>query len=94
MMEETVMEIPERTKGEEWQPPVLKRQRTDSQQSMADVFFVQYAVCILLLTVLFVIRLCDEEMFRTILVQFRTRTHAGTEEWILQLAEFLHQLWS
>ena len=98
MQEDTILEIPERTEEEPgWQPPVLTKAEIPENphsQSCADVFFVQYIICILLLTALFAVRLYDANVFRDTVNLFDERSHADSEPWILHLIELVKSLWN
>ncbi len=92
-MEETIIEIPD-TPDDGWQPPVLKHQKagkSSKAQNCTDVFFIQYVVCILLVTAVFIIRLYDEMLCDSILGQFAAQTHAPDAQFIGQLASILQR---
>lgn len=96
-MEETVIEIPEAAPEEGWQPPVLTQQKSEKPpkiQSCADVFFIQYVVCILLLTAVFAIRYYDRALCDSMLTGFQEQTHAPTEVFVTELIAFLQSQWS
>ena len=96
-MEETVIEIPETTPEEGWQPPVLTHEVSEkpkSSQRCSDVFFVQYVVCILLITAFFVIRFADAEMGERTAQHFLEQSHAPTAEFAEELIGFLKSKWS
>ncbi len=95
-MEETLIEIPETTEENGWQPPVLTHCEPDKPtkpQRYSDVFLIQYVICLLFATSVFVLHctaqlLCDSMMQRVL-----ARIHAPTEPWITQLIAFLEQQW-
>lgn len=95
-MEETMIEIPEPTEENGWQPPVLTHCEPDKPikpQRCTDVFLIQYVICLLFATSVFVLyctarSLCDAMMLRIL-----AWVHAPTEPWILQLIDFLEQQW-
>lgn len=97
-MEDVIVEIP--AEEAEWQPPVLKTEvreeqpETGSGQSVADVFFMQYVICILLMTLLLVVRLYDEALFRSVTDTFQARTHAPSAPWAEELLLMVKNLWS
>lgn len=97
-MEDVIVEIP--AEEAEWQPPVLKTELREehppkeSGQSAADVFFMQYVICILLLTLLLVVRLYDEALFKSVTDTFQARTHAPSEPWAEELILMVRGLWS
>lgn len=97
-MEDVIVEIPVQTEETEWQPPVLRteerKERPESPRSAADVFFMQYVICILVLTLLFVVRLYDEALFRDVTETFREQTHAPSEPWAEELMLLVKGLWS
>lgn len=99
MHEEMILEIPEQTdEMAEWEPPVLKNaeipENKKRSQSCADIFFIQYIICILLLTALFSVRLLDEQIFQHTIYLFQEYTHAESEPWILSLIEQGKQIWN
>lgn len=99
-MEDVIVEIPQPTEETPWEPPVLKTEVHEEQpekkdmQSAADVFFMQYVICILVLTLLLVIRLYDETLFRDVTETFQTRTHAPSEPWAEAFLSMVRGLWS
>ncbi len=95
-MEETIIEIPEAAPEEGWQPPVLTHEPAKKQrsQSVTDVFFIQYAVCIFLLTAFLVIRCIDRELFAQAASQLLAQMHAPTEAIMQELCTFLQSQWS
>jgi len=98
MQEEIILEIPEPSEDSPgWQPPELIKAEIpekENTQSCADVFFVQYVICILLLTALFSVRLYDENVFRNTVKLFQAQTHADSEPWVLSLIALVKNLWS
>ena len=97
--EEIILEIPEQNQEEEdaseWIPPVLKKAEIPhKKQSCADVFFIQYIICIVILTVLFSVRLWDVQSFQNAVKQFEMHTHADSLPWVLDIIERVKQLWS
>ena len=98
---DVVLEIPEQIEnadGElEWQPPVLRHAEPSEKkhsQSCADVFFMQYIICIFLLTILFAVRLYDESAFQNAVHLFENYSHAPSEPWMEQLINSIQNLWS
>ena len=99
MQEEVVLEIPEQNpteeKPEEWIPPVLRKSEIpEKKQSCADVFFMQYLVCIIVLTILFSVRLWDGQSFQNAVAIFNTQIHAESAQWILDFLEWVKQFWN
>ncbi len=91
-MDEVIVEIPEE---QHWEPPVLtKAEEPEDHSSPADVFFMQYAVCILVLTALLVLRLCDQGAYSTVTETFREHSSAPDLPWTAQLAALAGSLWS
>lgn len=89
-MEQVIVEIPE-DQQEGWQPPVLRQVREAARhESCFDIFFAQYAVCILVLTVLLTLRVFDEGAFRVVTERFCTEG-TGVTTAVTELAK---QLWS
>ncbi len=94
MQENVILDIPESSENG-WQPPVLKKEEIpEDPQSCADIFFMQYIICILLLTALFSIRIYDEKIFQNTIAIFQQRTHADSESWILHLIALVQSLWN
>ncbi len=96
-MEETKIEIPEITEESGWQPPIIQQEKTKRRQKTqhcTDVFFVQYVICILLLTGLFAVKIYNESLFSGLLTQFCSQTQAPSEPWAQAAAEQLQDLWS
>lgn len=99
MQEDVILEIPEQDTSEdgelqEWTPPVLKKVQISKHQSCADVFFIQYVVCIVILTILFSVRLWDEQSFQNAVNQFVQAIHADSAPWVLSLIAWVKTLWS
>ena len=96
MQEDVILEIPEENASEEWTPPILKKSEipVKKHQSCADVFFIQYVVCIVILTVLFSVRLWDEQSFQNAVNQFVQAIHAESAPWVLSLIAWVKELWS
>ena len=97
--DEVILEIPEQNpedeKTSEWIPPVLKKaEPPEKKQSCADVFFIQYIICIVILTVLFSVRLWDEQSFQNAVNLFEMHTHAESLPWVLEIIERVKQLWN
>ena len=94
--ENIILEIPELNENSpEWQPPVLRKEEMpEKKQSCADVFFIQYSVCMIVLTLLFLVRLWDEQSFQNAVSLFHAQTHADSESWLLALIEQVKQLWN
>lgn len=99
-MEDVIVEIPQPSEETPWEPPVLKTEVHEGKpekkdvQSAADVFFMQYVICILVLTLLLVIRLYDEELFRDVTNTFSERMHAPSVPWAENLVQTVRGLWS
>ena len=90
-MDEVIVEIPEE---KEWQPPVLtKTEAPEDHSSPVDIFFMQYAVCILVLTALLVLRLCDQGAYASVTDTFRERSSAPDLPWTDQLISLAGSLW-
>ena len=99
MQEEVILEIPQQDENQdsaEWQPPVLRKEPIPEKklQSCADVFFVQYLICIILLTIIFSVKLWDEQSFQNVVNQFSEQIHKPSELWVLSLIEWVKQLWN
>lgn len=95
-MEETVIEIPEASPEEGWQPPVVTSREIGPQtkiQRYTDVFFIQYVVCMLLVTAFLVINLLDRSLGDSLGQTFLSRCHAPTNEQISELFLFLQNQW-
>ena len=98
-MEDVIIEIPEMPQVTEevtWVPPVITEQPQETQprvQSTADVFFMQYILRILLLTLLLVIRLYDEGVFTEVTESFRSGTAAPSEPWAEAFVTMVQNLW-
>lgn len=99
--DEIILEIPEQIETEEgeseWQPPVLKKAELTEKkqlQSCADVFFIQYITCVLILTALFAIRIYDESIFQNAINLFENYSHAPSEIWIEELINWVKNLWN
>jgi len=94
--ENVVLEIPELNEDSpEWMPPVLKKEKVpEKKQSCADIFFMQYVICIIILTILFSVRLWDGQSFQEAVHQFSEYTHADSESWLISLIEQVKQLWN
>lgn len=94
-MEDVIVEIPQAAK-DTWIPPVLTEKPQEEHgrvQSTADVFFMQYMICILLLTLLLVIRLYDEGVFTEVAENFRNSTAAPSEPWAESFLTMVRNLW-
>ncbi|MDE5767801.1 MAG: hypothetical protein K2H29_03765 [Oscillospiraceae bacterium] len=94
---QVILEIPgqiENEEGEtEWQPPVLRHAEPSEKirsRRCVDVFFMQYVICIFLLTILFAVRLYDESIFQNAVHLFETYSHAPTEPWLAGFLEWIH----
>ena len=94
MEEQVVVEIPPQEEEGTWTPPVLRHTQGRPGQSCADIFFVQYAACVLMLTALFVIRLYDAAAFDGAVDSFRQQTQAPSETWMDSLMQLAASLWS
>ena len=101
-MDNVIVEIPE---GETWEPPALTEAQPVAEEppepapsaapdSAADVFFMQYAVCILLLTAVLVLRVLDASTFGNTLETFRNNTACPDEPWVTGLFRYIGSLWS
>lgn len=93
---DVILEIPGQTQDESgetaWQPPVLRHAEPSEKirsRSCADVFFMQYVICIFLLTILFAVRLYDESIFQNTVHLFETYSHAPTESWLAGFLELI-----
>lgn len=96
-MEETIIEIPQTDPEEGWQPPVLAHAEPDKrrkQQRYSDVFFIQYVICLLLVTGVYIIRLLDGTCFERITQLFLDLTHMPTMMWITEAFAFIQNLWN
>ncbi len=96
-MEETIIEIPQTDPEEGWQPPVLTYAEPDKkrkEQRYSDVFFIQYVICLLLVTGVYIIRLLDGTCFERITKLFLDLTHAPTPAWITEAFAFIQNLWN
>lgn len=91
-MEEVIVDIPTAETAQPWEPPVVEEPKAP-EGSAADVFFLQYAVCILLLTALLLLRLCDESAYRSVTGAFRTQSDAPDLPWAAAFIEFVRNLW-
>ncbi len=91
-MEETHIEIPDSTE-DGWQPPVLKKvpavKKPTHASRCTDIFFVQYAVCVLLLTSLLLLKLYHPASYADALSFYRTLIQAPTEPCIAALLAVL-----
>ena len=97
--DEVILEIPEQNpedeKTSEWIPPVLKKaEPPEKKQSCADVFFIQYIICIVILTILFSVRLWDVQSFQNVVNQFESEMHKESLPWVLDIIERVKQLWN
>jgi hypothetical protein len=91
-LDEVIVSIPEET---HWEPPVLTRTETpEDHSSPADIFFLQYAVCIFVLTALLVLRLCDQCAYADVTATFREHSSAPDLPWTQQLAALVGSLWN
>lgn len=91
-MDEVIVEIPEE---QHWEPPVLtKSEEPEEHSSAADVFFMQYAVCIFVLTALLILRLCDQSAYTAVTDTFREQSSAPDLPWTQQLMALVGSLWS
>ena len=93
-MEQVIVDIPK--EAETWEPPVLRTEtpEPETQPSAADVFFMQYAVCILVLTALLILRLCDQNAYADVLGTFRAQSAAPDLPWTDALVTFVGSLWN
>ena len=89
-----ILEIPGQIENEdgetEWQPPVLRHAEPSEKirsRRCADVFFMQYIICIFLLTILFAVRFYDESVFQNTVHLFETYSHAPSEPWLVEFLE-------
>lgn len=78
-MDETIIEIPQPDTQEGWQPPTLT-QNPDAKprdtQRVSDVFFIQYVICLLLITAFFTARCFAPEYTADAAQAFLAHTHA------------------
>lgn len=93
-MEETCVRIPEITEEDGWQPPVLEKRSTRPRSRCSDIFFAQYAVCILLVTGLLTLRVWDDALYSGLVERFCAETTAPSEIWAEEAAGYLRELWS
>jgi hypothetical protein len=90
-MNDVIVEIPEE---QSWEPPVLRESDPEPEHhSMADIFFMQYAVCILVLTTLLLLRLFDQSAYTQVTDTFRTQSSAPDLPWTEQLFGLAGSLW-
>lgn len=91
-MEEVIVEIPEEQR---WEPPVLTEETPapEEHSSPADVFFMQYAVCIIVLTTLLILRLCDNAAYTSVTDTFREQSSAPDLPWTQALIDLVGSLW-
>ena len=91
-MEEVIVEIPEE---QHWEPPVLMESEPEptERSSPADVFFMQYAVCIIVLTTLLILRLCDHDAYTSVTDTFREHSSAPDLPWTQSLMDLAGGLW-
>ncbi|MEE5992000.1 MAG: hypothetical protein V3G42_02025 [Oscillospiraceae bacterium] len=100
-MQDVSVNIPEYQEDEGWQPPMITEfapEETDEQapekiQSVADVFFMQYIGCIIILTVLLIIRILDEPTFRHMAELFLNYSRMPSETWAVEAVEAIRNLW-
>ncbi len=97
-MPETIIEIPDLQQGENWVPPVIMEQ-TDSfapaqKRSCIDIFFAQYAICIILITVVLLLRLLDPISAAEAESRFVSAITQPDASWVRTLAEALSSLWN
>ncbi|MBR1459978.1 MAG: hypothetical protein IJ595_11450 [Oscillospiraceae bacterium] len=94
-MEETIVQIPQETQ-EGWQPPVIEKRLAEKVHagSAADVFFMQYTVCILLLTAVLVLRLLDDAAYTEVADTFARRTAAPDTGWAAAALDYIRTLWA
>lgn len=93
-MEETCVQIPESNLEDGWQPPVLEKRRTNKKDRCSDIFFAQYAACILLVTGLLTLRVWDDALYSRLVERFCAETAAPSEIWAEEAAGYLQTLWS
>ena len=95
-MEQVIVDIPQVQDEPKWTPPAVELQEEPGErvQSAADVFFMQYAVCILLLTALLLLRLCDREASEGVTAMFRVQSSAPDAPWVTQFMALIGGLWS
>lgn len=92
-MENPVIEIPEHEDGE-WKAPVIREgEKKPAAQTPADILFMQYVVCVLLLTALFAVRVYDEALFRGIAAKFLEGVQSADEPWLNVLLTQIGSLW-
>lgn len=93
--ENVILEIPEANENsQEWQPPVLRKEDVpEKKQSCADVFFIQYSICMIVLILLFLVRLWDKQSFQNAVSLFHEYSHADSESWLLTFIEQVKLLW-
>ncbi len=96
-MDETIIEIPEADPEEGWQPPVLTQEHSEvprSAQRVSDVFFIQYVICLLVITAFFTVRCFAPELAQNALDGFFSHTHTPTEAFAESLLARLQSAWS
>ncbi len=102
-MQDVSVEIPEYQEEEGWQPPIITEfapedeedeQAPEKIQSVADVFFMQYIGCIIILTALLIVRILDEPTFRHTTELFLNYSRMPSETWAVQAVEAIRNLWS
>lgn len=90
-MEQVIVDIP---KEETWKPPVLREEDIpEDHTSAADVFFMQYAVCILVLTAVLFLRLLDQSACSSVVGTFREQSAAPDLPWTDALISLIAGLW-
>ncbi len=91
-MAEVIVDIP--NESENWEPPVLcEKPEQEETHRAADVFFMQYTACILVLTALFLLRLCDQNAYGGVVDTFRAQTSEPDLPWVSQLIALVGELW-
>ncbi len=100
-MQDVSVNIPEYEAEEGWKPPVITEfapeeedeQAPEKIESVADVFFMQYIGCIIILTVLLIVRILDEPAFSHTAEQFLNYSRMPSEQWAVQAVEYICNLW-
>lgn len=97
-MEEIRIEIPQETEENgTWQPPVLTKAEPSGRKSMqncADVFFMQYVLCVLIVTAVLTIRFFNAPLYETLITQFCAHTQSPTESAVEQVIALVQAQWS
>ncbi len=98
-MEAVTVEIPEEAPDGTWTPPVLSHAEPQTAPDgdaprCTDVFLAQYTVCVLLLTLVLLLRVYAPESYAQLVSHFSAGITAPDEKWIDALLTFISRLWS